>query len=344
MNTTLPRAIVALFWLACAPASIALAQPAIAPVAAAAVTLPEAIRDRIDHLRYETQHDVRGARIMGDELVARYYESQQFQPAWQEAGRLDTLITALGEMRDDGLDPEDYHYAALQSYRLDLRMNQLTVEDRANLDLLATDAFMLSLYHLFLGKAAPQKLSPQWNFSQRPVPVSDGLQRLAQRLAAGEIRETYAAARPQHVWYQRGRERVREYRAIAAAGGWPRVADGPTLKPGMQDPRVPVLRQRLRITQDLAPASAVAPTDETLFDPELATAVQDFQSRHGLTADGAVGPGTRAALNVPVESRIDQIRVNLERARWTLHEIKGEFVLVDVAGFYVSYFRDDEPI
>ena len=27
-----------------------------------------------------------------------------------------------------------------------------------------------------------------------------------------------------------------------------------------------------------------------------------------------------------------------------LHEIKGEFVLVDVAGFYVSYFRDDEPI
>ena len=158
---------------------------------------------------------------MGGELVARYYESQQFQPAWQDSTRLDMLITALGEMRDDGLDPEDYHYAALQSYRLDLRMNRLTVEDRANLDMLATDAFMLSLYHLYLGKVDPQKLSPQWNFSQRPVQVGDGLQRLAQRLAAGEIRETYAAARPQHVWYQRGRERLHEYREIAAAGGWP---------------------------------------------------------------------------------------------------------------------------
>jgi murein L,D-transpeptidase YcbB/YkuD len=47
---------------------------------------------------------------------------------------------------------------------------------------------------------------------------------------------------------------------------------------------------------------------------------------------------------VPVAERIDQIRVNLERGRWTLHEIKGEFVLVDVAGFYASYFRNDEPI
>jgi len=49
-------------------------------------------------------------------------------------------------------------------------------------------------------------------------------------------------------------------------------------------------------------------------------------------------------MNVPVEQRIDQIRINLERGRWTLHEMKGEFVLVDVAGFYVSYFRNDEPI
>lgn len=342
MNSTFLRAAFALAWFACAPISVASAQPAVAPAPAAAGTLPEAIRDRIDHLRYDTQQDLRGARIISDELVARYYESQQFQPAWQDPARLDALITALGELRDDGLDPDDYHHAALQSYRLDLRMNRLTIGDRAHFDLLATDAFMLSLYHLYLGKVDPQKLSSQWNFSQRPV-VGDGLQRLAQRLAAGEIRETYAAVRPQHVWYQRGRDRLREYRAIAANGGWPSLPDGPTLKPGMQDPRVPLLRQRLRVTKDLAPATA-APADESLYDPDLVTAVQNFQTRHGLSADGAVGPGTRAALNVPVASRIDQIRVNLERARWTLHEIKGEFVLVDVAGFYVSYFRDDEPI
>ena len=53
-----------------------------------------------------------------------------------------------------------------------------------------------------------------------------------------------------------------------------------------------------------------------------------FQNRHHLTADGAVGKQTLAALNVPVEDRIDQIRINLERARWVLHAISGQFVIV----------------
>jgi murein L,D-transpeptidase YcbB/YkuD len=106
-----------------------------------------------------------------------------------------------------------------------------------------------------------------------------------------------------------------------------------------------VLRKRLAITNDfVAQPGAAAPTDLNLYDPALELGVKAFQERHGLAPDGAIGPGTRATMNVPVAQRIDQIRVNLERARWTLHEMKGEFVLVDVAGFYVSYFRNDEPI
>jgi murein L,D-transpeptidase YcbB/YkuD len=113
-----------------------------------------------------------------------------------------------------------------------------------------------------------------------------------------------------------------------AAPAQPRPADAvQTVTPGTASPD----------------AGVVPPSIET-YDAELESAVKRFQERHGLTADGAVGPATRAVMNVPVEQRIDQIRVNLERARWVLHEMKGEFVLVDVAGFDVSYFRDDEPI
>ena len=317
------------------------------PVTAAANPLAEAIRDRIDHLRYEKQHDVRGARVILDEPVAKYYEAQQFQPAWQDPARLDQLVASIEDLRNDGLDPNDYHVEALRSYRLDVRMQSpLTLQDRADLELLATDAFMLGLYHVFVGKVDPVKLSSQWNFSQRPLPsFEEVMQHFSERLAAGEIRAAFDSARPSHVWYQRGRERLQEYRAIAAAGGWPILPDGPTLKPGMSDTRVPVLRKRLEVTRDLVQApGATATTDPNLYDAPLEQAVRAFQERHGLTPDAAIGPGTRAAMNVPVAQRIDQIRVNLERGRWTLHEIKGEFVLVDVAGFYVSYFRNDEPI
>jgi murein L,D-transpeptidase YcbB/YkuD len=306
-------------------------------------SLADSIRNHVDDLRYDRSHDTRGARIVLDQLVARYYEAQQFQPAWQPPGRLETLIACLGELRDDGLDPEDYHFESLRSYYLDLRLGRLTQEDRADLDLLATDSLMLALYHLYLGKVDPLLLDAQWNYAERPLDLERGLQQITRFLADGRIREAFDAVRPQHPWYQRGRERLREYRAIAALGGWPTVPEGPTLKPGMTDTRVPVLRKRLAVTHDL-PVTAPAPVDPSSYDTSLVSAVENFQARHGLAPDGVVGAGTRAEMNVPVEARIDQIRVNLERGRWVLHEIKGEFVLVDVAGFYVSYFRGDEPV
>jgi murein L,D-transpeptidase YcbB/YkuD len=328
-------------------------EPATATTASAAAVDPlaEAIRERVDHLRYASEHDgtdhvVRGRRIVLTDIVARYYESQQFQPKWRDPARLDLLVAALADLDDDGLDPADYHIEALQSFRTDLRSaTALQPAEQADLEFLATDAMMLSLYHLYLGKVDPVQLSSQWNFATRPVSVERGFERLSAALDSGQIRETFERARPQHVWYQRGREALRTYRAIATAGGWSPISEGPTMKLGLDDPRVPALRYRLIVTGDLGgDLQPPAPPMNLAFDAELEAAVKRFQERHGLTADGAVGPGTRAALNVPVSARIDQIRINLERARWVMHELHGEFVLVNVAGFDVSYFRNDEPI
>ena len=207
---------------------------------------------------------------------------------------------------------------------------------------------MLGLYHLYLGKVDPVKLSSQWNFSQRPARRRGGpASASGSALAAGEIRETFDRARPQHVWYQRGRERLKEYRAIAAAGGWPTVRGRPDDEARHERPARAGAAPAAAVTKDLerrrrdAPDAAV---DPTVYDATLEAAVKASRSATASRRMARSGPGTRAALNVPVAARIDQIRVNLERARWTLHEIKGEFVLVDVAGFYVSYFRNDEPI
>jgi murein L,D-transpeptidase YcbB/YkuD len=47
-------------------------------------------------------------------------------------------------------------------------------------------------------------------------------------------------------------------------------------------------------------------------------------------------------MNVPVEMRIDQIRVNLERIRWVLHEDLDTFVFVNIPGFKVYYVRNEK--
>jgi L,D-transpeptidase YcbB len=302
----------------------------------------EAIRMRIDELRYAKEYAVRGDRVILADAVATIFEERQFASVWSSGARLDHLIAALRDVEQDGLDPADYHLATLQALRAELSSGSgLPPAEQADLELLATDAMALALFHLHGGKVDPVKLSTQWNYPSRPVRTPEARELLVRALDTGRIVETFIEVRPQHVWYRRGREQLREYRRIAAAGGWPAVPEGPALKPGMTDPRVPVLRRRLEVTGDIGVARI---TEPELFDAGLETAVKHFQTRHGMTPDGAVGPATRTALNVPVNARIDQLRVNLERGRWVLHEIKGEFVLVDVAGFDVAYFRNDEPV
>jgi len=108
----------------------------------------------------------------------------------------------------------------------------------------------------------------------------------------------------------------------------------------MKDARITILRNRLHVTGDM-PAENM---ESDLFDSTVEEGVKHFQQRHGLDDDGIVGKGTLAALNVSVADRIDQIRVNLERARWILHDLPEEFVVADIAGFYVKYYRGGDIV
>ena len=121
-------------------------------------------------LRYDKQHDVRGAHII---LGRRGCALLRDAAVRSRPGRIRRGSTRwsrrIVDLANDGLDPADYHLEALQSYRLDLRMKTpLTGEDRADLELLATDALMLALYHVYGGKVDPVKLSSQWNYASRP--------------------------------------------------------------------------------------------------------------------------------------------------------------------------------
>ena len=54
-----------------------------------------------------------------------------------------------------------------------------------------------------------------------------------------------------------------------------------------------------------------------------------------------IGPKTLAVMNVAVDQRIDQLKLNLERWRWHDKELGDTYVLVNIAGFDLKAVRDN---
>ena len=87
-----------------------------------------------------------------------------------------------------------------------------------------------------------------------------------------------------------------------------------------------LLRQRLAITDDLAPEHAGG----DVFDANLTAAIRRFQSRHGLEETGTVGQRTLAALNVPVSQRLRQLAASLDRLTQMDFTFGQRYVVVNI--------------
>lgn len=293
----------------------------------------EALRDAIQ-AQFETR-SVESAPAM-DRAVADFYARRQFDPLWAESTRRERLAAALGGLSEDGLDPAEYAPLITDDTLVAAPVEQ------ARLEVETTRRVLLAILHLHLGKVDPTRLYASWNFTRPGFSAEAAAAALEQALTKDDFAGLVEQSRPPHWLYGRLRLALQHLREIEAAGGWPLLAPGASLKPGMVDPRVVQLRERLRITGDGPPETSTL--DPTLYDGALEEAVRAYQRRQYLEADGAVGRATRAALDVPVAARIEQLRVNLERARWLLDRNERRFVLVDIAGYRASYFRDAERV
>ena len=299
--------------------------------------LREQIRERVEQIRSADEGlQIEGSSVASEIVLPALYEQRGFTRAWTNENSVGQLLNALRTIDQDGLDSADYHLDQLEV--LHRRLNASETPDpalQADFDLLLTDSLVRLGYHLLIGKVDPVALDNNWNLD-RTLGGLDPVLQTASAIEDGAVDDLIESLRPQHAFYHHLKRALARYRRLAAKGGWQPVPPGAALKPGVRDVRVKALRRRLGVTGDMRAEDPVS----DVFDATLEAGVKRFQQRHGLDADGVVGKATLVALNVPVEARIDQIRANLERARWVLHELPDEYVLVDIAGFGVRYFRD----
>ncbi|WP_068308684.1 L,D-transpeptidase family protein [Aliiruegeria sabulilitoris] len=276
-----------------------------------------------------------------DGLIARdflqnFYSGRDMRPAWFGKPVVGELNRALNKALTQGFRPADFDMGRL--YELHDAALSGGPAELAAFDLLATDAAIRLVEYMVHGKVDPEKVSPSWNFN-RPVIERDPVEVFDEYLDGPGF-----AALMELLWlddfqYLQLIDALARYRQIEARGGWPEIADGAPLKPDMEDERLPALRQRLMAEGDLPVDTGAG----LVYDAQTVVAVQSFQLRHGLTADGVVGPKTLASLNAPVSDRIDKLRLSLERFRWYVRGLGPDFVLVNIAGARTFVVLDGRP-
>ncbi len=269
-------------------------------------------------------------------LRERFYSERQFQPAWSRdeavSDQAQRLMQALKESGREGLNPADYRIDQIESLLTQVMQhyditNSVTVETWSELDMMLTDAFFAYGTHVSKGRLDPGKWFYQWIPYHRSV---DLVQVLTEALDKKDVEGALRSLPPRYPAYAQLRTELANYRRIAADGGWIAIPGKTTLKKGINSHAVSLLKHRLVISGDFN-AAALVLNDH--FDGRLQEALQRFQERHGLNANGVMDEETRKALNFTVEKRIRQIEWNMERWRWLPDELGPRYVMVNIPDY-----------
>lgn len=317
-------------------------------ISAAPISIADDDADR-DALRHELEHladtgmiSTGEVGIAGKNLLVEIYGRRDYLPIWNDQRQIHELIAVIRATEDDGLDPSDYHLEQIEYAYNELLAGRLTeATEWATQDLILTDSLIRLGYHQLFGKVNPYTLDPNWNF-RREMNDVDPATAIQDAIDSPSLAEHLKTLFPRGWVYEEFKTGLARYREISASGGWPIIPDGPTLRPGATDDRLPILARRLAITGDLENRDSF--DDLTVYDEFLLEGVKSFQARHGIDVDGIIGPASLRMLNVPAEMRVKTLEINLERARWVLDDIEDDFILVNIAGFEAYIVQDKEVV
>ncbi len=295
--------------------------------------LSERVSNHLVHALY--RGDYQGADL--HDLHA-FYQRRRFLPAWfnDRGATLDghLLIEMLRRSQDEGIDAGQF-----QVDRLEILLREENPARIAQADRLFTTVYLTYAKQLFQGSVDPRAIYPDWYLDR---PHMDLLRVLNKALLSGRLQADTLALVPDHAQYGRLRTALQRYQRIAESGGWPQIPPGEVLKLGSSGRRVVLLRQRLVVDGELSRTQNGGRDD--LYDETVVEAVKRYQGRHGMRPDGIAADRTLDSLNVPVDQRIRQLLMNMERWRWLPRNFENDHILVNAAGFELEVVSDSRRV
>lgn len=286
--------------------------------------------------------DVKAEKQVAEAIVSFYSEKRTF--LWSSDNKaLDkarNVAAFFAQADDDGLNPEEYavaipgdHFDEAELTERQQKLADFEIRMSARALRYAIDAGegrvvadRLSGFHdLPRGRVDPKAVLARLASESDPVAYLKSFQ---------PNNEAYASLK-------------RELAQTEAPAGEPiRISLDKAIRPGDSNDQ---LGKVVALITRHAPASYLeqhrnvlqAHADASIYDPELAVAIKDYQKLSGSTPDGIIGKNTIAALQGEQDSvKRDRILYSMERLRWLPHDFGSRYVMVNQPSYRAEYFED----
>ena len=253
--------------------------------------------------------------------VEAFYQKRNYAPVWFERGalsaRTNAAVARIHASSADGLIPAEYKIPETTAASPDAQ---------ADAELRLTATLITFTRHLQAGRFPYARMGGEIMYPQEPPDVTASLNTIAEATNVAEAIDTFS---PQQPGYRALKAKLAELRgSTAEETKVVRIPEGPALRPGAEDARVPLLRQRLNVAGD---------ETNLRYDEALVTAVKAYQKSNRMNPDGMIGATTVRSLNAVAAPRrtdvIETIISNMERWRWIPRELGNAHVMLNIPNY-----------
>jgi L,D-transpeptidase YcbB len=277
--------------------------------------------------------------------LQKFYEPAGYVPAWVQGGQLAPQVLPLVEVFKDawkkGLDPEDYD-ASRWEERIRTLQGSANGPVVARFDVAFTVSIMRYVSDLRIGRINPTHFKFGLSVEQKKYDLAEFLRdRIMTTSSPGAVLDQ---VEPPFGGYRRTEQALIRYIELARSDDGEKLPEvTKPIDPGQSYAGVPRLARFLRLVGDLPP-DATLPSDTQTYSGPLVDAVKRFQRRHGLDDDGRLGPATIKQMNVPLQDRVRQLQLTLERWRWLPAEFSAPPIIVNIPDFRLRVLDENGKV
>lgn len=272
-------------------------------------------------------------------LIRNFYNSRNYQFAWFTKKGLTEQAIAFWNLHNNFIKYNNDN--SFTDSNLHNQMRILLAQDSSEFrleqkligtELRLTEHFFEFAKYAYTGSVDPRVL--QWHIPRKKINVISLLDSLL-------TNKNIEAWEPVNEQYRQLNKKLKRYYELEKSQTFDSITSikNKVYKEGDRSDVVRQLKERLLLLgyYDGADTSQV-------FNKDFTRAVMKLQRSYGLKADGIIRSQVIDVLNVPLQQRIKQMLINMERMRWMPNEPQGNRIIVNIPEYILHVYDQSRKV